>query len=90
MTVLVNARVDGEQLTEEEFDAFFLLLAVAGNETTRTLISGGLLALIEHPEARAKLLAEPGLLPSGVEEMLRWVSPVIHFRRTATRASRST
>jgi cholest-4-en-3-one 26-monooxygenase len=68
-----------------EFDAFFLHLAVAGNETTRTLISGGMLALIEHPEARARLLAEPGLMSSGVEEMLRWVTPVIHFRRTATR-----
>ena len=85
VTVLVNARIDGEQLTEAEFDAFFLLLAVAGNETTRTLISGGMLSLMEHPEQRAKLLAEPGLLSSGVEEMLRWVSPVIHFRRTATR-----
>jgi cholest-4-en-3-one 26-monooxygenase len=85
VTVLVNAEVDGEQLTEMEFDAFFLLLAVAGNETTRNLISGGMLALIEHPEQRAKLLAEPALLPTAVEEMLRWVTPVIHFRRTATK-----
>jgi cholest-4-en-3-one 26-monooxygenase len=85
VTVLVNAEIDGEQLTEMEFDAFFLLLSVAGNETTRNLISGGMLALIEHPEARARLLAEPALLPSGVEEMLRWVTPVIHFRRTATK-----
>jgi cholest-4-en-3-one 26-monooxygenase len=85
VTVLVNARIDGEQLTEMEFDAFFLLLSVAGNETTRHLISGGMLALIEHPEAREKLRAQPTLLTSGVEEMLRWVTPVIHFRRTATR-----
>lgn len=84
-TVLVNAVVDGEQLTEMEFDAFFLLLAVAGNETTRNLISGGMIALMEHPQERARLLADPSLLPSAVEEMLRWVTPVIHFRRTATR-----
>jgi cholest-4-en-3-one 26-monooxygenase len=68
-----------------EFDSFFLLLSVAGNETTRNLISGGMLALMEHPEQRARLLAEPSLLPSAVEEMLRWVTPVNHFRRTATR-----
>ncbi len=85
VTVLINAEVDGEQLTEMEFDGFFLLLAVAGNETTRNLISGGMLALIENPDARARLRADPTLLPSAVEEMLRWVTPVIHFRRTATR-----
>ena len=85
VTVLVNASVDGEQLTEMEFDSFFLLLAVAGNETTRNLISGGMLALIEHPEQRARLLKDPSLIPSAVEEMLRWVTPVMYFRRTATR-----
>jgi cytochrome P450 len=63
---------------------FFVLLAVAGNETTRNLISGGMLTLIEHPAERARLLADPTLLPSAVEEMLRWISPVMHFRRTAT------
>ncbi|HTJ41322.1 MAG TPA: cytochrome P450, partial [Kofleriaceae bacterium] len=70
---------------EMEFDAFFLLLSVAGNETTRNLISGGMLALIEHPQQRARLLADPDLLPTAVDEMLRWVTPVNHFRRTATR-----
>lgn len=85
VSVLMSAQVDGEKLTEMEFDSFFLLLAVAGNETTRTLISGGMLALIEHPEQRARLMADPALLPTAVEEMLRWVTPVIHFRRTATR-----
>jgi cytochrome P450 len=82
---LINAVVDGEQLTEMEFDGFFLLLAVAGNETTRNLISGGMLALMEHPAQRDRLLADPALLNSAVEEMLRWVTPVIHFRRTATK-----
>ena len=85
VTVLVNAVIDGEQLTEMEFDAFFLLLAVAGNETTRNLISGGMLALFEHPQQRARLMADPTLIDTAVEEMLRWVTPVIHFRRTATR-----
>ncbi len=85
VTVLINAEIDGEQLTEMEFDGFFLLLTVAGNETTRNLISGGMLALMEHPAERARLAADPGLLTSAVEEMLRWVTPVIHFRRTATR-----
>jgi len=85
VSVLMRGEVDGERLTEQGFDSFFLLLAVAGNETTRNLISGGMLALIEHPEQRARLLADPSLLPTAVEEMLRWVSPVMHFRRTATR-----
>jgi cytochrome P450 len=82
---LMRADVDGEALTEPEFDAFFMLLAVAGNETTRNAISGGMLALIEHPDQRQRLLDDPGLVTTAVDEMLRWVSPVIHFRRTATR-----
>jgi len=83
-SMLVHASVDGEQLSEMEFEAFFLLLAVAGNETTRNAISGGMLALIEHPEQRRRLLEDPSLIPSAVEEVLRWVTPVIHFRRTVT------
>jgi len=85
VSVLINAEVEGERLTELEFDLFFVLLAVAGNETTRNLISGAMLALIEHPEQRARLLANPSLMPTAVEEMLRWVSAVIEFRRTASR-----
>lgn len=84
VSALMHAEVDGRRLTEMEFDSFFLLLAVAGNETTRNLISGGMLALIEHPDQKRKLLDHPELLPTAVEEMLRWVSPVISFRRTAT------
>lgn len=83
-SVLLQAEVDGEELSQAEFDAFFLLLSIAGNETTRNLISGGLLALLEHPEEKARLQANPSLLPTAVEEMLRWVTPVMHFRRTAT------
>jgi cholest-4-en-3-one 26-monooxygenase len=85
VSVLMEAEVDGEKLSEAEFDAFFLLLSVAGNETTRNLISGGMLALIQHPEERERLLADPSLMPKAVEEMLRWVSPVMYFRRTAMR-----
>ncbi len=84
VSVLINAEIEGERLSEMEFDAFFLLLAVAGNETTRNLISGGMLALFEHPEQRVRVLADPSLVPSCVEEMLRWVAPVNYFRRTAT------
>ena len=85
VSVLMQAEVDGDRLSEMEFDSFFLLLAVAGNETTRNLISGGMRALIEHPAERSRLVAEPSLLPTAIEELLRWVSPLIHFRRTATR-----
>jgi cholest-4-en-3-one 26-monooxygenase len=85
VSLLMTAEVEGEKLTESEFNSFFLLLAVAGNETTRNLISGGMLALIEHPAERARLLADRALMPTAVEEMLRWVAPVMQFRRTAMR-----
>jgi cholest-4-en-3-one 26-monooxygenase len=60
------------------------MLMVAGNETTRNLISGGMLALLENPEEHARLVQDPSLIPSAVEEMLRWVTPVMYFRRTTT------
>ena len=85
ISVLTHAEVDGERLTDLEIDLFFLLLSVAGNETTRNLISHGLVALLEHPDQLEHLRAHRHLLPSAVEEMLRWASPVMHFRRTATR-----
>lgn len=84
ISVLLEAEVDSKKLTEMEFNVFFLLLAVAGNETTRNLISGGMLTLFEHPEQRARLLEGPALIPTAVEEMLRWIAPVMYFRRTAT------
>ncbi len=84
VSVLINAEVDGEKLSEMEFDAFFLMLSVAGNETTRNLIAGGMLALIEHPDQRQRLLDDPALIPTAVEELLRWVTPVMYFRRTVT------
>ncbi|MER6137928.1 cytochrome P450 [Streptomyces sp. NPDC001815] len=76
---------DGVPLTEQDFDNYFLLLVVAGNETTRHAISHSMLALIQHPEQLAKLQEDPSLIPTAVEEFLRWASPVYHFRRTATR-----
>jgi len=85
VSVLMAAEVDGERLTEADFDGFFLLLSVAGNETTRNLISGALLALHEHPEQKQRLIDDPSIMPLAVEEFLRWVSPLIYFRRTATR-----
>ena len=82
-SIIMNGEVDGERLTEMEYDLFFLLLIVAGNETTRNAISGGMLALIQHPEQRARLIANPGLMTTATEEILRWVTPVNCFRRTA-------
>ena len=84
MSTILHSEVDGHRLGPLEFDSFFLLLAVAGNETTRNLISHGLLLLIEHPEALATLRKDPSLLPGAIEEMLRFKSPVYYMRRTAT------
>jgi cytochrome P450 len=83
-TALVTTEVDGERLTHQEIASFFILLLVAGNETTRNAISQGLLALSEHPDERARWAADPSLDRSGVEEVVRWVSPVTWMRRTAT------
>ena len=84
-THLLQAEVDGERLGDAQLGAFMLVLAVAGNETTRNLISGGLQTLFEHPAERERLQRDRALLPTAVEEMLRWVTPVMHFRRTAER-----
>jgi len=83
MSTILHGEVEGHRLSTFEFDTFFLLLAVAGNETTRNLISHGLLLLLEHPEALERLRREPALLPQAIEEMLRFKSPVLHMRRTA-------
>lgn len=83
-TALLNAEVDGDRLSELDFNSFFLLLNIAGNETTRTVTSNGMLTLIEHPEQRRLLLENPSLLDSAIEEMLRFNPPVHYFRRTAT------
>jgi cytochrome P450 len=85
VSVLIGSEIDGEKLTQEEILFFCFLLIVAGNETTRNATSGGMLALCENPEQRARLLADPGLMPGTVEEILRWTSPVTHMARHATR-----
>ena len=85
VTRLVQAEVDGERLSEREFDNFFCLLIVAGNETTRHAITHGMLALSEHREQWDRLREDPGLLRVATEEILRWGSVTMHFRRTATR-----
>jgi cytochrome P450 len=85
-SALVHADVDGERLNEQEIASFFILLVVAGNETTRNAISHGAKALSDHPEQR-RIWTEDfeGVAPTAVEEIVRWATPVIHFRRTATR-----
>jgi cytochrome P450 len=85
ISVLIQAEVDGDRLGEGDILLFCQTLLVAGNETTRNLISGGALALIDHPEQKQKLVDDPSLVAPAVEEMLRWVTPVTSFARTAVR-----
>jgi len=85
-SALINASVDGEQLTVQELSSFFVLLVVAGNETTRNAIAHGMKALCDYPEQRAIWAADfDRVTPTAIEEVVRWATPVIHFRRTATR-----
>lgn len=82
---LVTAEWNGDRLTDAEYCNFFQLLAFAGNETTRTAMSQGLLALMQNPDQFDRLVADPGLASRATEEILRWSSPVLYFRRTAMR-----
>jgi cytochrome P450 len=88
ISLLVNVEVDGNQVSEMEFASLFVQITVAGNETTRALISGGMYELIQRPELyrelEAKHLDNPELMKSAIEEMLRWTCPLHYFRRTAT------
>jgi len=86
MSVLTSVEVDGENLSVLELELFFLLLTVAGNETTRNLMSGAMHAFFQNPDQWQKLLEDRSLLPGAVEEMLRYVSPVMNFRRQSTAA----
>jgi len=81
---LIGAEIEGSALSEDQLVSYCELLVEAGNETTRNAISGGLLAFDEHPGEWEKLLETPGMLPDAVEEILRWVTPISHFTRTAT------
>jgi cholest-4-en-3-one 26-monooxygenase len=84
VSVLANAEFRGGEVPPFELLSYFFLLVIAGNETTRNATSGGLLALIEHPQQLAKVRADPSLVNPAVEEILRWTTPVIQFCRTAT------
>jgi cytochrome P450 len=82
VSALVGAEVEGRAMTPSELVMFSITLLVAGNETTRHLLSGGIIALAEHPEQRAALAADPSGVPAAVEECLRWVTPIHQFART--------
>ena len=84
ITMLVHAEVNGEPMNMGDYLSAMLLLIVAGNETTRNSISGGLLALSQYPEEKQKLIDDPSLIAGAVDEIIRWVHPVIYMRRTAT------
>lgn len=83
-TVLALATIDGKPVPQFELFSLYFLIMVAGHDTTRNSISGGLLALLEHPDQLAKLRENPNLIETGADEIVRWTTPVIHFSRTAT------
>lgn len=85
MSRIIHAEIDGERLAFEELVSFFILLFGAGNETSRNSLSIGWRALMEHPDQRQKLIDDPSLIDNAIEEVLRYVTPLMHFRRTATR-----
>jgi cytochrome P450 len=81
---IANGEVDGRQLADVEAISYFVIIATAGHDTTSSAMAGGLQALIENPDELARLRRDPAVLPTTVDEMIRWVSPVKHFMRTAT------
>jgi cytochrome P450 len=85
LSVVVQGRIDGNPLDDFELLSYYFLLVVAGNETTRNAMTGGIEAFIDHPGEWEKLAASPDVVATAVEETVRWVTPVIQFTRTATR-----
>jgi cytochrome P450 len=83
-TLMLAVEVDGEAMTDIQFGSFFVQLVTAGNDTTRTMLSSGLLALLQHPAQLAELRSDPSLIPTALEEILRYANPLHYFRRTAT------
>src|SRR4029077_3859934 len=83
-TLVLAMEVDGEAMTDVQFGSFFVQIVTAGNDTTRTMLSSGLLALLQHPEQLAERRADRTLVPGTVEEILRWANPLHYFRRTTT------
>jgi cytochrome P450 len=82
-SVLANARIDGDYIPDMDLASYYVIIATAGHDTTSSTIAGGLHALLRHPDELARLQADPELLSSAVEEMIRWVTPVKEFMRTA-------
>ena len=85
VSVLAHAEIDGVKLEDEEVLMEALLILIGGDETTRHVISGGMYELVRHPQQHRRLIADPGKVPTAVEEMLRWVTPIQNMARTATR-----
>jgi cytochrome P450 len=83
-SLILEAEVDGAPMTDIEFGSFFVQLVTAGNDTTKTMLSSGLLALLQHPDQLQALRDDPSLIPSAIEEILRWANPLHYFRRTAS------
>ncbi|AEF37344.1 MULTISPECIES: cytochrome P450 [Mycolicibacter] len=83
-STIANARIDGEPLSDLDTVSYYVIIATAGHDTTSAAIGGGLRALIEHPDQRERLRADLQLMPTAVEEIIRWVTPVKEFMRTAT------
>ncbi|MCV7421596.1 cytochrome P450 [Mycobacterium yunnanensis] len=84
-SAIANGRVDGEQLSDVDTASYYVIVASAGHDTTKDAISGGMRALIDNPGELERLRADPGLMPTAVEEMIRWSTPVKEFMRTAAR-----
>jgi cytochrome P450 len=83
-SLILAGNFGGQPMSDVDFGSFFVQLVTAGNDTTKTMLAGGLLALLEHPDQLAALRADPSLIPGAVEEILRWANPLHYFRRTAT------
>jgi cytochrome P450 len=83
-SLILEARFGDHEMSDVDFGSFFVQLVTAGNDTTKTMLSSGLLALLRHPDQMAELRADPELIPGAVEEILRWANPLHYFRRTAT------
>lgn len=86
--LIMAAEVEGRTMTDIDFGSFFVQLVTAGNDTTRTMLAGGTLAFLQHPQALADVRADASLIPGAVEEILRWANPLHYFRRTTTQDTR--
>jgi cytochrome P450 len=83
-SLILGSAFGGARMTDVDFGSFFVQLVTAGNDTTKTMLSSGLLALLQHPAQLEELRGDPSLIPGALEEMLRWANPLHYFRRTVT------